>query len=161
MVCCSGECGGENSGKKGQGGVGLGVRTSITRAHPPDFISNYLLNSWRMLLLLWLFFTFSVLVANPKKLLNKVANPARGLLNREKRTKETSGSGTPFPPTSHKLKSRDASTGATQVSFHLAPVQGFLRLVDQVKGCRFANFYASVCDDIFLVSELGSSTSDV
>ena len=33
-----------------------------------------------------LFLTFSVLVANPKKLLYTVANPARGLLNREKRT---------------------------------------------------------------------------
>ena len=39
------------------------------------------------LLLLLLFLTFSVLVANPKKLLNTVANPARGLLNREKKTK--------------------------------------------------------------------------
>ena len=36
------------------------------------------------LLLLLLFLTFSVLVANPKKLLYTVANPARGLLNREK-----------------------------------------------------------------------------
>ena len=35
-----------------------------------------------------LFLTFSVLVANPEKLLYTVANPARGLLNREKRTKE-------------------------------------------------------------------------
>ena len=39
-------------------------------------------------LLLVLFLTFSVLVVNPKKLLYTVANPARGLLNREKRTKE-------------------------------------------------------------------------
>ena len=36
---------------------------------------------------LLLFLTFSVLVANPKKLLYTMANPARGLLNREKRTK--------------------------------------------------------------------------
>ena len=35
------------------------------------------------MLLLW-FLKFSVLVANPKKLLYTVANPARGLLNREK-----------------------------------------------------------------------------
>ena len=43
-VCCSGECGGENGGKKGQGGVGLAVRTSITRAvRPPEFISDRLL----------------------------------------------------------------------------------------------------------------------
>ena len=37
--------------------------------------------------LLLLFLTFSVLVANPKKLMYTVANPARDLLNREKRTK--------------------------------------------------------------------------
>ena len=34
------------------------------------------------------FLKFSVLVADPKKLLYTVANPARGLLNREQRTKE-------------------------------------------------------------------------
>ena len=33
------------------------------------------------MLLLLLFLTFSVLVANPKKLLYTVANPVRGLLN--------------------------------------------------------------------------------
>ena len=38
--------------------------------------------------------TFSVLDANPKKLLYTVANPARGLLNRGKK----SGSATPPPP---------------------------------------------------------------
>ena len=44
IVYCSGECGGENGGKKGQGGVGLPVRTSITRAaRPPEFISDHLL----------------------------------------------------------------------------------------------------------------------
>ena len=44
LVYCSGECGGENGGKKGQGGVGLAVRTSITRAaRPPKFISDRLL----------------------------------------------------------------------------------------------------------------------
>ena len=41
---CSGERGDENGGKKGQGGVGLAVRTSITRAaRPPEFISDRLL----------------------------------------------------------------------------------------------------------------------
>ena len=39
-------------------------------------------------LLFLLFLTFSALVANPKKLLYTVANPARGLLNREKEKKE-------------------------------------------------------------------------
>ena len=44
FVYCSGECGGENGGKKGQGGVGLTVRTSTTRAaRPPEFISVCLL----------------------------------------------------------------------------------------------------------------------
>ena len=44
LVYCSGECGDENGGKKGQGGVGLAVKTSITRAaRPPEFISDRLL----------------------------------------------------------------------------------------------------------------------
>ena len=44
LVYCSGECGDENGRKKGQGGVGLAVRTSITRAaRPPEFISDRLL----------------------------------------------------------------------------------------------------------------------
>ena len=37
-----------------------------------------------------LFLTFSVLVANPRQPLYMVANPARGLLNREKRTQRES-----------------------------------------------------------------------
>ena len=45
--------------------------------------------------MLMLFLTFSVLVAIPKKLLNTVANPARGLLNREKGTKEKAWMRTP------------------------------------------------------------------
>ena len=59
-------------------------------------------NAQRVLLLLFL--TFSVLVANPKKLLYTVANPARGLLNREKRTKEKVWQHTP-PPTPHTARS--------------------------------------------------------
>ena len=44
VLYCSGGCGGENGGKKGHGGVGLAVRTSITRAaRPPEFISDRLL----------------------------------------------------------------------------------------------------------------------
>ena len=44
LVYCSGECGDENRGKKGQGGVGLAVRTSITgAARPPEFINDRLL----------------------------------------------------------------------------------------------------------------------
>ena len=53
-----------------------------------------------LLLLLLLFLTFSVLVAKPKKLLYTAANPARGLLKREKRTKEKVWQHTlpPHPP---------------------------------------------------------------
>ena len=44
LVYYSGECGDENGGKKGQGGVGLAARTSITRAaRQPEFISDRLL----------------------------------------------------------------------------------------------------------------------
>ena len=44
LVYCSGECGGENGGIKGQDRVGLAVRTSIIRvARPPEFISDRLL----------------------------------------------------------------------------------------------------------------------
>ena len=43
-----------------------------------------------LLLLLLLFLTFSALVANPEKLLYTVANPARSLLNREKKKKRKS-----------------------------------------------------------------------
>ena len=48
--------------------------------------------------LLLLFLTFSVLVANSKKTLYTVANSARGLLNREKRTKEEVWQHTHPPP---------------------------------------------------------------
>ena len=45
LVYCSGECGDENGEKKGQSGVGLAMRTSITRAaRPPGCISDRLLN---------------------------------------------------------------------------------------------------------------------
>ena len=46
LVYCSGDCGVENGGKKGQVGVGLAVKTSITRAASlPEFISHRLLNA--------------------------------------------------------------------------------------------------------------------
>ena len=45
VVYCSGQSGGEGRGKIGQGGVGLAVRKSISRAdtRPPEFISDRLL----------------------------------------------------------------------------------------------------------------------
>ena len=84
--------------------------------------------------LLLLFLIISVSVANPKKLLYTMANPSCGLLNGEKITKEKSLAVYPTPHIArsekNKNKSRDASTGATQVSVGLASVQGYLRLVD-------------------------------
>ena len=94
-----------------------------------------------------LFLTFSVLVANPKKLLYTVAIAARGLLNRRKITKQQSlavhlrcsyGENIINKNTARvqqteqkeqmaKRASRDAYTcclGATQVSVCLAPVKG-------------------------------------
>ena len=47
------------------------------------------------LLLLLLFLAFSALVANPKKLLYTVANPARDLLNREKKRKKSGSAPSP------------------------------------------------------------------
>ena len=63
-------------------------RSPWTNKYAPPFPTPTI----SMDLLLLLFLTFSVLVANPKKLLYTVANPARGLLNREKRKKKKSGS---------------------------------------------------------------------
>ena len=70
------------------------------------------------LLLLLLFHTFSVvLVANSKKLLYTVANPARGLLNREKKKPEKFWQRTPPLPLPSRCsfgdkikKTRDAYT---------------------------------------------------
>ena len=48
LVYCSGECGDENGGKKGQGGVGLAVRTSITRAaRSPETSTGGGHSSWK------------------------------------------------------------------------------------------------------------------
>ena len=44
-----------------------------------------------------MFLTLSVLIANPKKIIYTVANPARGLLNREKGIKRESLAAHPSP----------------------------------------------------------------
>ena len=46
-----------------------------------------------------MFLTFSALVANPKKLLYTVVNPARGLLNRGEKKKKKVWQRPPPPPT--------------------------------------------------------------
>ena len=45
VVYCSGACGNEGDGKKGQGGAGLAVKEKLTRAvaRPPEFINERLL----------------------------------------------------------------------------------------------------------------------
>ena len=45
VVFCNGACGDKGDGKKGQGGVGLAIRETITRAvvRPPEFINERLL----------------------------------------------------------------------------------------------------------------------
>ena len=68
--------------------------------HEQDW-QPYPVDLYSTVLLLLLFLTFSVLVANPKKILYTVANPARGLLNREKRTKEKVWQHTPPPHPPH------------------------------------------------------------
>ena len=92
----------------------------------------------------------------PEKLLRTVDNPARGLLYREK-IKNKKVWQHPLPlsgcfSADNEIKPRGAATClvATQVSVCRVSVQGFLRLVDYANGCRFAKFYASVCDDNFL-----------
>ena len=90
-------------------------------------------------ILLLLFLTFSVLVANLKKLLYTVANPARGLLNREKITKEKVWQYT--PPTPHTARSKKIFffffffihlPSAVRVLIFIARrIQPFLSLVDR------------------------------
>ena len=53
-----------------------------------------------LLFLSLLFLIFNVVVANPKKLLYTVANPARDLLKKEKRTKQKVWQRTPPHPPS-------------------------------------------------------------
>ena len=116
------------------------------------------------LFLLLLFFTFSVLAANPKKTILHGGQSRSWSAEQAKENKrKTSGScPPPYPPRcsfgEKKKKSRDAFTGATQDSVHPASGQGFCRLVDWVIGCCFAKFYASVCDNKFpsVVTSLSS-----
>ena len=91
-----------------------------------------------ILLLLLLFLTFSVLlVANPKKTTLHGGQSRSWSAEQGKENKKKVWQHTP-PLTPHiarsekinKIKSRDASTGVTQVLVGLASVQGYLRLVD-------------------------------
>ena len=71
----------------------------VVRFPLPDSMFSYLVTTdWIFDISLLLFLTFSVLVANPTKIIYTVANPARGLLNREERTKEKVWQRTTPPP---------------------------------------------------------------
>ena len=98
-------------------------------------------------LVVLLFLTFSVLVANPKKLLYTVANPARGLLNREKRTKDKVWQRT--PPLSPRYSFGSTRLGVTQVSVRLAPVQDFFDKSTEPMGAASQNSTLAVCDNNF------------
>ena len=102
----------------------------------------------------------------PEKLLYTVANPARGLLNREKRTKEKSLAAYPPPPPTllvrrKYIKSRDASTGATQVLVGLASVQRYFGSSTRPMAVASQNSTLPSAIIRFPVSLLLSSPGDV
>ena len=116
-------------GGRKKSGRGVFWTTSALSVSTPA--SGRLHGRGRMLLvLLLLLLTFSVSVANPKKLLHTVANPARGLLNREKGTKGKFWQRN--PPRSR--------------PYRIPPARRLGRFVS------LRRFYASVCDDNFLPS---------
>ena len=61
---------------------------ALNQSHRGMIRPRVILSKHQLLLVLLLFHTFSVLVANAKKLLYTVANSARGLLNRETKQKK-------------------------------------------------------------------------
>ena len=79
--------------------------TILPKKSPMKIRRSHLMFKEKSLLL---FLTFSILVANPKKLLYTVANLARGLLNWEKRTKEKVWQHTP-----HTARSENETSGNT------------------------------------------------
>ena len=129
------------------------------------FSTNLTYSRWTssLLLLLLLFLTFSVLVANPKKLLYTVANPARGLLNREKRTKEKVWQHTP-PPTPHTARSEKINKITRRIYRRYAGGRSRVRTRDTFGSSTrpmgvASQFYTPVCDNKVpsLVASLFSS----
>ena len=80
-----------------------------------SFSNSIIRSGFRLFLLLFL--TFSVLVANPETLLYTVANPGRGLLNREKKRKENvwQHPPPPPPPTPHTARSEKINKIARRI----------------------------------------------
>ena len=100
-----------------------------------------------------LFLTFSVLFANPKKLLGTVANPARGPMNREKRTKQKKSDRTPRPRCAfgEKLDKNHAThlQSLRRFRFISRPHKGYPSTRRLGQRCCFAKAYAFVCDNKF------------
>ena len=137
--------------------------TAITGANDLEQKERYEIVADEGLLLLLLFLTFSVLVANPKKLHYTVANPARDLLNREKRTKEKVWQHTPPPHPPHcsfgenkkitrRIYRRYAGLGRSRVRTRIPSA----RRLGQWVWLR--KFYTPLCDNKFpsLVASLFS-----
>ena len=103
-----------------------------------------------VMLLLLLFLTFSALAANPKKLLYTVANPARGLPNREKKKKKKVWQRPPPARAARsqkkkKKKSRDASTRLGAMKVGVRPCLNVL--IESVqKICRQNLSKIKLCD---------------
>ena len=140
------------------------VAESVWKEREKYVSARFSLFGW--LLLLLLFLTFSVLVANPKKLLYTVANPARDLLNREKREQsKKSGSTPPTHPLlvrrkkkkkiTRRIYTRYAGLGRPRVRTSISSAR---RLGTRPMGVGFAKFYSLVCDNKFpsLVASLFS-----
>ena len=88
--------------ERGQGKVHFPCPADHVQDGQPYTVDPY--NCYMLLLLLLLLFlTFSALVANPKKLLYTVANPALSLLNREKKKKKKVWQRPPSPPSPRAL----------------------------------------------------------
>ena len=70
-----------------------------------SIVSPIFLQSGTVYVVCYVCFVSHIQLPTRKKLLYTVANPARGLLNREKRTKEKVWQHTPPPPTPHTARS--------------------------------------------------------
>ena len=78
-----------------------------------------------------LFLTFSVLIANPEKVLYMVVNPARGLLNRKREQNKKSGSKQNSGSPAHDIRREILTTSriciVPQSAFNCLQVYAFLR----------------------------------
>ena len=88
--------------------------------------------------MLLLFITFSVLVANPKKLLYMVVNPARGLLNGKKKKKVWHTQGQ-IPEMENLLEELTVKAAIKKVNSQSAAGPS---------GLRYSHLQAALCDEL-------------